>query len=436
MTTDEALEVLGVATDTPPGDVRRAYLRAVKAHPPESDPEGFARVRDAYELVVAEEHAPSSVPPVDALPPEQGFEPTLPQPLRASPLDEAAHPTPVVDELTQVRHGARRGSIGDLRRLLEGYPDAADADELGAGIAASDAEVRLAAVRACLRLQKDELAAPVVCALLDDDLHESHGAIPPIDDSVELLLRLAAGGNFALAGRVSTSLERWLGDAGALHVAHDRGRCALALEVQALGGTVPEFLRRAIARSVLAGDPELARTDLDSFRSVVGTPDALLARFEATPTITRWLLIRRSYVKPPADPRDNATLWLRLVMVVLVTLFVVTRVAMCVVERPPTTYGPPGAFRPPSADRAKINPQQLAAPIDSALGKPDCAAARSSLDEMRATMQTLDLYRDDRYMDVLARRSVRFGEVCGAHYWADAAAPAASEKALPDGGAP
>jgi hypothetical protein len=34
-------------------ELRRAYLRAVKAHSPERDPEGFQRVRAAYELLCA-----------------------------------------------------------------------------------------------------------------------------------------------------------------------------------------------------------------------------------------------------------------------------------------------------------------------------------------------------------------------------------------------
>jgi hypothetical protein len=36
-----------VSADT----IRRAYLRGVRAHPPERDPEGFRRIRDAYELL-------------------------------------------------------------------------------------------------------------------------------------------------------------------------------------------------------------------------------------------------------------------------------------------------------------------------------------------------------------------------------------------------
>ena len=50
---DEALRELGVDAD--PGDdtVRRTYLRKLKTRKPETDPEGFARLREAYETVLA-----------------------------------------------------------------------------------------------------------------------------------------------------------------------------------------------------------------------------------------------------------------------------------------------------------------------------------------------------------------------------------------------
>ncbi|RKG91940.1 hypothetical protein [Corallococcus terminator] len=50
---EEALQELGVDAD-PGGDtVRRAYLRRLKTRKPETDPEGFARLRQAYETVLA-----------------------------------------------------------------------------------------------------------------------------------------------------------------------------------------------------------------------------------------------------------------------------------------------------------------------------------------------------------------------------------------------
>ena len=48
---ERALDTLGVTRDASEEDIRRAYLRRVKAHPPERDPEGFQRAREAYELL-------------------------------------------------------------------------------------------------------------------------------------------------------------------------------------------------------------------------------------------------------------------------------------------------------------------------------------------------------------------------------------------------
>lgn len=53
MRIDEACRELGVALDAEPAVVRRAYLRLLKTRKPEVDPEGFARLRDAYESLTA-----------------------------------------------------------------------------------------------------------------------------------------------------------------------------------------------------------------------------------------------------------------------------------------------------------------------------------------------------------------------------------------------
>lgn len=51
MTFEEALEVLGIAPNVGADGARRAYLRLTKTHKPERDPEGFRRIREAYDVV-------------------------------------------------------------------------------------------------------------------------------------------------------------------------------------------------------------------------------------------------------------------------------------------------------------------------------------------------------------------------------------------------
>lgn len=47
---DEAFAVLEVSSTASAEEVRRAYLRKLKRHPPERDPEGFMRLREAFDL--------------------------------------------------------------------------------------------------------------------------------------------------------------------------------------------------------------------------------------------------------------------------------------------------------------------------------------------------------------------------------------------------
>ncbi len=40
--------VLGIAEGANDEEIRRAYMRRIKEHPPDRDPEAFERIRDAY----------------------------------------------------------------------------------------------------------------------------------------------------------------------------------------------------------------------------------------------------------------------------------------------------------------------------------------------------------------------------------------------------
>lgn len=84
MTADEARELLGVEPGADSRAVRKAYLRLLKRHKPETDPEGFQRLREAFELAQrlaeAEPHsAIPTTPSVEPLPPPH-TEPSPPRP--------------------------------------------------------------------------------------------------------------------------------------------------------------------------------------------------------------------------------------------------------------------------------------------------------------------------------------------------------------------
>mgnify|MGYP000138228956 CR=1 FL=1 len=61
MDVDTALGVLGLEPDADARAIKRAYHKLLKRHKPDSDPEGFRRLREAYECLT--DDAPRSTPP-------------------------------------------------------------------------------------------------------------------------------------------------------------------------------------------------------------------------------------------------------------------------------------------------------------------------------------------------------------------------------------
>jgi curved DNA-binding protein CbpA len=46
-----AREILGIGPDAGEEEIRAAYLRRVKEHPPDRSPDEFEKIRDAYEIL-------------------------------------------------------------------------------------------------------------------------------------------------------------------------------------------------------------------------------------------------------------------------------------------------------------------------------------------------------------------------------------------------
>jgi hypothetical protein len=127
MTLDEARAILGVAARTPPREIRRSYLRQVRRHPPERDPEGFQRVRAAFELLSAGT-APRPMPPfeVPVAAWEAGWEPAgrepLDEPVGRDSLDEPAGREPLEEPVLQelsIGPAGRDPVVADVTRRLE-----------------------------------------------------------------------------------------------------------------------------------------------------------------------------------------------------------------------------------------------------------------------------------------------------------------------------
>ena len=65
--------VLGVDREASEVDLRQAYLEGVRGYPPERDPEGFKRVRQAYERLVTPDARASALAEVPEPPPADGL---------------------------------------------------------------------------------------------------------------------------------------------------------------------------------------------------------------------------------------------------------------------------------------------------------------------------------------------------------------------------
>jgi hypothetical protein len=83
VTYEEALDELGLSEPFDPDTARRAYLKLLKTRKPETDPEGFRRLRDAYELVRGLVHLVDGAPraPQRAAPEEHDAEEGSPPPI-------------------------------------------------------------------------------------------------------------------------------------------------------------------------------------------------------------------------------------------------------------------------------------------------------------------------------------------------------------------
>ncbi len=107
MTRTEAFALLGVPLDADASQLRRAYMKGLRRHKPDQDPEGFMRWRAAYEL--AQQPAGSSDVSGSRLRAPAG--PSGPQ-RPGSPLGE------LVEALVRARRGAPKRSLDAARRAL------------------------------------------------------------------------------------------------------------------------------------------------------------------------------------------------------------------------------------------------------------------------------------------------------------------------------
>jgi hypothetical protein len=137
VTFEEGLQVLGVGEDSSADTVRRAYLRLVKQHKPDRDPDGFKRIREAFELVSASiafrrhlNAAEGDEAPVDATrnsvpDPDGEHAEVAPTALERPHESELAPYLARVEKLR--KKDLRRGAVAIWKEAVSAFPDSIEA---------------------------------------------------------------------------------------------------------------------------------------------------------------------------------------------------------------------------------------------------------------------------------------------------------------------
>jgi hypothetical protein len=275
VTLEEGLAELGIDASASREAARRAYLRGLKSRSPERDPDGFKRLRVAYELVGALIRA--------------GLLEAAPEPTQAASADPA--PARILVEVKDAHDGPTRA--GDAPPGAADAADAADAD------AATDepdepddcgglADVDARRVWASLAGAFDAAAAHV-----DADA-------PPIVVAVDVCLRLVQIGDLEGAAALSRSVDCWL-------AVHGGGARLVAPALAAVWSLVRELC-------VVAGDLEptsrailalaLRQRDLGSARpGLRETAGELWALRDQAPLLAQALRMP----EPVPEPRERRT---------------------------------------------------------------------------------------------------------------------------------
>ena len=290
VTLDEAFAELGVDPDAGSDGARRAYLRLLKTRKPETDPEGFMRLRAAYELVKAN---------------VAFFESFRPKPAGVAPgeVEVAEREVGVADREV----GAADGEVGVADRevgvadrevgvadrevayaprevgvadrevgVADGEVGVADGEvgvaDREVGVAGGEVGVDLGDVALLERLVARSAylkAAKQALLLLAAATHRLDRPDPPVLTCLRLMLGLHSVLEPAKAREVSTAFKAWLAATGR-ESTQIRGHAAvlwtLVRELDGMKKRLPDFARAAIARAALEGDLAEAMHDLERFR--------------------------------------------------------------------------------------------------------------------------------------------------------------------------
>lgn len=250
--------MLRVTAGTQGRDLKRAYLRQVKASPPERDPVGFARVRKAYELLMRLESSASLAPSPVSEPMEDP-----PTPAPPSTTGEALCEQPSCEQASLRPPTQLAPELEALIARLEEAPETLSDDELehlSRNPDCNDAVDWELARRGALVTAKRYLerlsslaSRPTSCA-------------PDLALGLRLLLGLEASGKHDLADSVLEGLSPFIDDVSSERATRrtDMLMISLLKELAQLPHEA-NAVRQIVGRALLEERPEGARAEVDAF---------------------------------------------------------------------------------------------------------------------------------------------------------------------------
>lgn len=269
MTLEEAFAELGIDAGAGSDGARRAYLRLLKTRKPETDPEGFMRLRAAYELVKAD------LSLFEAFRAREPAAPYLSITAIEAPAAAVEEPpavvvetAPVVEVVEEPPATAEPAVAAVEPAVAAVEPPAvseASAEDTEAQVDPGDVDL----MEALVARSAYQKAATQALLILAAATHRLDQRDPPVLLLLRLMLGLHRISELEKAREVSKAFKAWLAATGK-ESTQIRGHAAvlwtLVRELDGMKKGLPDSVRTAIALAVLAGDLTEATPDLARFR--------------------------------------------------------------------------------------------------------------------------------------------------------------------------
>lgn len=271
MTFEEALKTLEIEAQATPEQARRAYLKKVKVHRPEQDPEGFRRVREAYEMVA----------PVLSLMSSHDWSARSSHEVRPT-MDGSDAPVVAYVERSVLRENEGQDEVEDATTAFgKGASDAVEAEAGDDELEWYDAEPEADATPA----QVDEWLQHAYPRLLQalERAGESTSAHFPAWSALHALAALVVRGDWNRARTLGRAISNWqAGDAalderfrGAL-----AARWALLSDLVSVGPGVDTQISSAIGRGIQRDNASVVAIEL--YRYAESFPERALEALHRT----------------------------------------------------------------------------------------------------------------------------------------------------------